>query len=70
MGELIQAVSSLDNLFRAWRDVRPHVSRTSWPHITAEMQEIDAAPLQVLTEIQRALQQNAYQFQKKLGYTK
>ncbi|HMV50023.1 MAG TPA: reverse transcriptase domain-containing protein, partial [Blastocatellia bacterium] len=31
---------------------------------------IDAAPLQVLTEIQRALQQNAYQFQKKLGYTK
>jgi len=70
MGEITQAVSSLENLFRAWRDVRSHVSRTSWPHITSEMNEIDASPLQSLTEIQRALERNAYQFQKKLGYTK
>lgn len=70
MGDITQAVSSLDNLFRAWRDVRSHVSRTSWPHITAEMQAFDAAPLPSLIEIQRALEQNTYRFQKKLGYTK
>lgn len=34
------------------------------------MQELDVAPLQSLTEIQRALERNTYQFQKKLGYTK
>jgi RNA-directed DNA polymerase len=70
MGEITQAVSSLENLFRAWRDVRSHVSRTSWPHITTEMNEIDASPLQSLSEIQMALERNTYQFQKKLGYTK
>jgi hypothetical protein len=70
MGEIALAVSSLDNLFRAWRDVRSHVSRTTWPHITSEMNEIDASPLSSLQDIQTALQNNTYRFSKKHGYTK
>jgi retron-type reverse transcriptase len=70
MGEIAVAVSSLDNLFRAWRDVRSHVSQTSWQHITSEMNEIDASPLSSLHDIQAALQNSTYRFSKKHGYTK
>lgn len=70
MGELLLAVSSLENLFRAWRDVRAHVAHTAWPHITSELNEIDAAPLRTLQDIQAALQNDGYHFSKKHGYTK
>jgi RNA-directed DNA polymerase len=70
MGEIVLAVSSLENLFRAWRDVRSQVSRTSWLHITSEMNDIDASPLRTLQDIQAALQNDIYQFSKKHGYTK
>lgn len=70
MGDIALAVSDLDNLFRAWRDVRSHVAQTSWPQITTEMQLMDAAPLRNLLEIQTALRQQRYQFSPKHGYTK
>lgn len=70
MGELILAVSDLDSLYRAWRDVRANVAQTAWPHITNEMHEIDAAPLRALLEIQTALRHHTYEFSKKHGYTK
>jgi hypothetical protein len=70
MGELATAVSSLDNLYSAWRDVRSHVAHTAWPHITSEMQEIDASPLRVLFDLQSALRGQTFQFSPKHGYTK
>src|SRR5262245_22064488 len=70
VSELILAVSNLENLYRAWRDVRSHVSRTSWQHVTSEMNDIDASPLRVLNAIQVALHDNTYQFSQKHGYTK
>ena len=70
MAELALAVSDLDNLYRAWRDVRANVAHTAWPHITDEMHAIDAAPLRALREIQTALRQHTYEFSKKHGYAK
>mgnify|MGYP001000199134 CR=1 FL=1 len=70
MGDLLLAVSDLDTLYRAWRDVRANVAQTAWPHITGEMQAMDAAPLRVLLELQTALREQNYQFAKKHGYTK
>ena len=64
MGELTLAVSDLDNLFHAWREVRSHVARTAWQHITSEMHEIDAAPLRVLLEIQATLKITLINFPK------
>src|SRR5687767_5330539 len=70
MGKVALAVSSLENLFHSWRDVRSHVLRTSWPHITSEAHDIDAFPFQVLNGIQAELRNNTYRFSLKYGYTK
>jgi len=70
MGKVALAVSSLENLFHSWRDVRSHVLRTSWPHITSEAHDIDAFPFQVLNGIQAELRNNTYRFSPKYGYTK
>ena len=70
MGKVALAVSSLENLFRAWRDVRSHVSRTSWQHITSEVNDIDAFPFHALNSIQAELQNTTYRFSPKYGYTK
>lgn len=70
MGKLALAVSDLDNLFRAWRDVRAHIRRSSWPQLAAELGQIDAEPLSALRSIQRRLRQNSYRFLPKWGYAK
>lgn len=70
MDNLLAAVAHLDNLYRAWSDVRLHVRRTAWPHLLAEMAEIDAAPLQTLRLIHRQLEQGAYQFSPNWAYAK
>jgi RNA-directed DNA polymerase len=70
MGKLALAASHLDNLFRAWRDVRAQVRRTSWPQISAQLGSIEAAPLRALRAIQRRLRSGTYQFSPKWGYAK
>ena len=70
MGKLVLAVSNLDSLFHAWRDVRSQVQRSSWPQLSAELGAIDAEPLRTLRTIQKQLRGNAYQFSPKWGYAK
>jgi RNA-directed DNA polymerase len=70
MGKLALAASSLDKLFHAWRDVRSHVARSSWPQLSAELGEIDADPLRALQALQQQLRQNSYHFSPKWGYAK
>lgn len=70
MVKLVQAASSLDNLYRAWRDVRAQIQRTSWPEIAAEMTEVEAAPLRTLRRIRQQLQSGRYEFSRKWGYVK
>ena len=70
MGKLALAVSNLDSLFHAWRDVRSQVQRSSWPQVSAELGAIDAEPLRTLRAIQKQLRGNAYQFSPKWGYAK
>ena len=70
MGKLALAVSNLDHLFRAWRDVRSQVQRSSWPQLSAELSQIDADPLRALRAIQRQLRQHGYRFSPKWGYAK
>jgi RNA-directed DNA polymerase len=64
------ALSHLDNLYRAWRNVRAQILGTSWPHLAREFEEIDAAPIRTLRTIQKQLRQGNYQFSPKLGYAK
>jgi RNA-directed DNA polymerase len=64
------ALSHLDNLYRAWRNVRAQIHGTSWPHLAKEFEEIDAAPLRTLRTIQKQLRQGIYQFSPKRGYAK
>jgi hypothetical protein len=70
MGKLALATSHLDNLFGAWREVRAHVRRGTWPQMAAELGEIEAAPLRSLREIQRQLRHHRYKFSPKWGYVK
>ena len=70
MGKLALAVSQLDALFAAWRDVRAQVRKSSWPQITAELAAMEAAPLRVLRDIRSRLRQGRYEFSPKWGYVK
>jgi RNA-directed DNA polymerase len=70
MGKLALAVSQLDALFVAWRDVRAQVRKSSWPQITAELAAMEAAPLRVLRDIRSRLRQGRYEFSPKWGYVK
>jgi RNA-directed DNA polymerase len=70
MGKLALATSHLDSLFRAWREVRAQVRRSTWPQMAAELGEIEAAPLRALREIQRQLRQSRFTFSPKWGYAK
>ena len=70
MGKLARAASSLDSLFRAWRDVRAAVRRSSWPQIAAELSAIEPAPLSALRSIQKRLREGRYEFSPKWGYAK
>jgi RNA-directed DNA polymerase len=70
MGKLAFAASHLDNLFKAWRDVRAHVRHSTWPQIAAELAEVDTAPLKTLRAIHRRLRRGEYRFSPKWGYAK
>jgi hypothetical protein len=70
MGKLALAVSNLDHLFRAWRDVRAQVRRSVWPQLVAELSVIDAAPLRALRSIHNRLRRGEYRFSAKWGYAK
>jgi RNA-directed DNA polymerase len=70
MGKLALAVSNLDSLFHAWRDVRSQVQRSSWPRLRAELTEFDAQPLRALRRIQKQLRHGRYKFSAKWGYAK
>ncbi len=70
MGKLVSAASSLDILFRAWRDVRAGVRAGAWPQLAAELGAIEAAPLRALKGIQKRLREGRYEFSPKWGYAK
>jgi hypothetical protein len=70
MGKLILAASSLDRLFGAWRDVRSHVQKSTWPQLCAELGQIEAKPLRTLRTIQTQLRRGTYKFSPKWGYAK
>ncbi len=70
MGKLLLAASHLENLHRAWRDVRNTVRKSSWPQISADRAAFEAAPIRTLRVIKRQLRARCYEFSAKQGYTK
>lgn len=70
MTNLLSAAAHLDNLYRAWRDVRRQVRHSAWPQLIAELSDIDAAPLAVLRKIHAQLIDRTYRFSPKWAYAK
>ncbi len=70
MGKLLLAASHLENLHRAWRDVRVTATKSSWPQISADLAALDTAPIRALQVIKRQLRAGSYEFSAKQGYTK
>ncbi|MGO9462840.1 MAG: reverse transcriptase domain-containing protein [Isosphaeraceae bacterium] len=70
MGKLLLAASHLENLHRAWRDVRARARKSSWPQICTDLTAIDSAPIRALQVIRRQLRARCYEFSAKQGYTK
>ena len=70
MGKLLLAASHLENLHRAWRDVRNTVRKKLWPQISADRAAFEAAPIRTLRVIKRQLRARCYEFSAKQGYTK
>lgn len=70
MGHLALAVSELDRLFAAWRQVRSTTLRSRWPQVRREAEAFDATPLARLSELQVALRRGDFEFAPKHGYAK